>query len=71
MPETNVNWRTKLLVSSALIGAFAGLATGYLLSRTVDESGGDKLEINTMDAIKAAIGVIGVMRGIAALGSGR
>ena len=71
MPETNINWRTRVLISSAVIGACVGLATGYLLSRTVDESGAEKPEINTMDAIKAAIGVIGVMRGIAALGSGK
>ena len=69
MPQTDGNWKTKILISSAVIGAVVGLATGYLLSRTVDDSGGDKPEINTMDAIKAAVGVIGVMRGIAALGS--
>lgn len=69
MPQIDVNWKTKVLISSAVMGAVVGLATGYLLSRTVDESGSDKPEINTMDAIKAVVGVIGVMRGIAALGS--
>ncbi|MGB3715143.1 MAG: hypothetical protein WA996_12005 [Candidatus Promineifilaceae bacterium] len=69
MPQTDGNWKTKVLVSSALMGAVVGLATGYLLSRTANESGGKRPEINTMDAIKAVVGVIGVMRGIAALGS--
>lgn len=69
MPQSDGKWKTKVLVSSTVMGAVVGLATGYLLSRTIDESGDEKPEINTMDAIKAVIGVIGVMRGIAALGS--
>lgn len=69
MPDSNDNWKVRLLVSSAVIGAAVGLATGYFLSRTIDEAGGEKPEISTMDAFKAVVGVIGVMRGIAALGS--
>lgn len=69
MTQLNVNWKTKMLISGAVIGAAVGLATSYLLSRTVDEAGGETPDINTMDALKAVVGVIGVMRGIAALGS--
>ena len=69
MSESNNSLRTKILIGGAVAGAFVGLATGYLLSRTIDESGSEGPDISTMDAIKAVIGVIGVMRGIAALGS--
>jgi len=71
MSLSNVNWKTKMLIGGALLGAGVGLATSYLLSRTIDEKGGDRPDINTMDALKAMVGVIGVMRGIAALGSGK
>ncbi|HET6447222.1 MAG TPA: hypothetical protein VFI27_21895 [candidate division Zixibacteria bacterium] len=71
MALSNVNWKTKMLVSGAVLGAAVGLATSYLLSRTVEEGGGKAPDINTMDAFKAVVGVIGVMRGIAALGSGK
>ena len=71
MALSNINWKTKMLVSGAVLGAAVGLATSYLLSRTVEERGGDAPNINTMDALKAVVGVIGVMRGIAALGSGK
>lgn len=65
------NWKTKMLIGGVAFGAGVGLATAYLLSRTIEERGGDTPDINTMDALKALIGVIGVVRGIAALGSGK
>jgi hypothetical protein len=71
MPLSDVNWKTKMLVGGVALGAGVGLATAYLLSRTIEERGGDTPDINTMDALKAVIGVIGVVRGIAALGSGK
>ena len=71
MPLSDVNWKTKMLVGGVALGAGVGLATAYLLSRTIEERGGDAPDINTMDALKAVIGVIGVVRGIAALGSGK
>jgi len=71
MPLSDVNWKTKMIVGGVALGAGVGLATAYLLSRTIEERGGDTPDINTMDALKAVIGVIGVVRGIAALGSGK
>lgn len=69
MSQSDENWKTKVIIASTVIGAVVGLATGFLLSRTAEESGGEKPEINTLDAVKAVVGIIGVMRGIAALGS--
>lgn len=66
--ETTGNWRTKTLIIGGVIGALIGISTAYLLARTAEESGGGPPKISTGDAIKSAIGVVGLVRGIAALG---
>jgi hypothetical protein len=67
--QTTVNsWKTKFLLGGVLIGALSGLAAAYLLTRTADERGSGPPSISTGDAIKAVLGVVGVVRGIAALG---
>jgi hypothetical protein len=71
MPQSDTKWKSKVLITSTLAGAIVGFSTGLLLSRTVEESGGEKPDINTMEAIKVVVGVIGIMRGIASLGSGK
>lgn len=65
---TTDNWRTKTLVVGALVGALIGVATAYLLARTAEESGGGPPQISTGDAIKSAVGIVGLVRGIASLG---
>ena len=67
--ENNSNWKTKWLIAGALLGAIAGIGSTYLLIRTAEESADGPPEINTMDMIKAAVNVIGIVRGIAALGN--
>jgi hypothetical protein len=62
------NWKPRVLVAGTAIGALAGLAAGYLLSRTAEEKGDDPPEITTIDAIKVTIAIIGVIRAIASLG---
>ena len=64
------NWKTQTLIAGAIVGALIGAGTAYLLARTAEESGGGPPQITTGDAIKSAIGVIGLMRGIASLGDG-
>jgi len=51
MPLSDVNWKTKMIVGGVALGAGVGLATAYLLSRTIEERGGDTPDINTMDAL--------------------
>jgi hypothetical protein len=68
MPETPNNWKTKVLVGGALIGALIGLGTGYLLTRTAEESGNGPPEFKTTDGVRLAISTIGLVRGIVALG---
>jgi hypothetical protein len=62
------NWKPRVLIAGTAIGALAGLAAGYLLSRTAEESGGDPPEISTIDGIKVTLAIIGVVRAIASLG---
>lgn len=66
--STTDNWKNKTLIVGAVVGALIGLGTAYLLARTAEESGGGPPEISTGEAIKTAIGVVGIMRGIASLG---
>lgn len=69
--EQNQSWRPKFLLVGAVVGAVVGLGTAYLLARTAEENRGGPPQINTGDAVKAAVGVLGMMRGIAALGDKR
>lgn len=68
MLESNDNWKAKLLIGGTVIGALTGLAAGYLLSRNAEEKAGAPPKIQTMDVLRLTVGVIGVVRGIAALG---
>jgi hypothetical protein len=68
MPESNNNWKTRIIIGSTVVGAASGLIAGYLLSRTADERGSGPPKVKTGDALRLAIGIIGLVRGIAALG---
>ena len=69
MPESNINWKTKIIISSTVLGAASGLIAGYLLSRAAEERGDGPPKVKTSDALRLAIGIIGLVRGIAALGN--
>lgn len=68
MPESNNNWKTKIIIGSTILGAASGLTAGYLLSRTAEERGDGPPKVKTGDVLRLAIGIIGLVRGIAALG---
>lgn len=70
MDQPDTDWKTKTLIVTTLLGAAFGLATGFLLNRTAEESGEGPPQVKTMDGIKTFIGVFGLMRGIASLGKG-
>ena len=69
-PEENNenNWRIKVLVIGGVLGALLGLGSAYLMVRTAEEAGGKPPEIGTGDAIRTLIALIGLVRGVAALG---
>jgi hypothetical protein len=70
MQESEQDWKIKVIVGATVIGAASGLVAGYLLSRTSEEQGGGPPRVKTSDALRLAIGIIGLVRGIAALGDG-
>lgn len=72
MSETpNPNWKTNLLLVGTIGGALIGAGTAYLLARSAENSKGGPPEISTKDLLGTGIAIIGVIRGIAALGDGK
>ncbi len=69
MLESGNNWRTKVIIISTVLGAMSGLVAGFLLSRTAEERGGGPPKVKTGDALRLIVGIIGLVRGIAALGN--
>ncbi|MCA9918098.1 MAG: hypothetical protein KC445_09105 [Anaerolineales bacterium] len=67
----NSNWKTNLLLVGAVGGALIGAGTAYLLARSAESNRGGPPEISTKDLLSTGIAIIGVIRGIAALGDGK
>lgn len=67
----NENWKPKLLIVGTALGALLGFISAYFMARSAEERAGGPPEISTGDLLRVSIGVIGLMRGIAALGDGR
>jgi gas vesicle protein len=66
--EENENWKLKLLIGGAVVGALLGAGTSYLMARASEEKRNGPPEFKTMDILKIAISMFGLIRGIAALG---
>jgi hypothetical protein len=72
MNETpNPSWKTKILLTGTIFGALVGAGTAYLLARSAESNRGGPPEISTKDLLSTGIAIIGVIRGIAALGDGK
>lgn len=69
--EPDTSWKTKFFVIGAVGGALAGLGTAYLLVRTAEENSAGPPQVSTSDVLRIGVNLIGMMRGIAALGGGR
>ena len=66
--ETNDNWKMKTYLIGGMFGAAVGVGTAYLLARSSEKSSGGPPQIEISDALKLSVAVIGLVRGIAALG---
>lgn len=62
------NWKLKSYIIGGAFGAAVGLGTSFLLIRSSEKSRGGPPEIEVSDALKLSVAVIGLVRGIAALG---
>ncbi len=59
---SNDNWKTKVLVIGAIIGALTGLGTAYLLIQRADEAEGIKMSAG--DGAKLGVSVFSFLRQI-------
>lgn len=62
------NWKAKTYIIGGLVGAAVGLTTAFLLARNAEETRSGPPQISSGDALKLGVAVLGVMRGVAALG---
>jgi NhaP-type Na+/H+ or K+/H+ antiporter len=63
-----LNWKIQIMIGGAVVGALLGVGTSYLMARASEEKRGGPPEFKTMDILKIAISIFGLIRGIAALG---
>lgn len=65
------NWKKRVFAITGVAGVAFGLLTGYLLVRAAEKNQGKPPELQPTELLGTAIAVIGVVRGIAALGDGK
>jgi hypothetical protein len=61
-------WKTKILISGGLLGAFAGLAAAYLMVKRA-ETTDTRPQLTSSDGVKIGIGVLGLIKLISDFGS--
>ncbi len=75
MSEEHVSedsWKIKTLIVGGLVGALLGLGAAFLFTRSAETSDEDGLpKISTGEALGVVVSIIGIVRGIAALGDGK
>lgn len=70
LDEAGSNWRTKVLIAGAVLGAVVGLAGAYLMVQNAEREGA-KVTITAGDGVKLGLLLMGALRQVAALGGGR
>ena len=63
------HWKKKVLLTGGLAGIVVGLLTALMLVRSAEKNGRQTPEIRPVDLLGTIIAIIGVVRGIASLGS--
>jgi len=64
--DENKNWKTKILVIGAIIGAVTGLGAAYLLIQQADEE--ESLQISPGEGVKLGVSVFSFLRQVTQLG---
>jgi gas vesicle protein len=67
-----MNWKTQLLLMGTAVGAAIGFGTAFLMARSAERENREGLpEISPGEALGTVVAVIGVVRGITALGDSK
>lgn len=70
LPATTENWKTQTYILGGLAGLAIGILTAYFFARVSEENGDDgPSRIKTMDGLKLAVAILGIMRQITDLGA--
>ncbi len=63
-PQSDNNWKTRVLIIGAIVGALTGLGTAYLLVQRADEEG---LTLTPGEGAKLGVSVFSFLRQISQL----
>jgi hypothetical protein len=63
------NWKPKVLIIGAVLGALVGLGAAFLLAQN-SEKEGKPPQISTGDGVKLGVLVMGLLRTVVTLGEG-
>jgi hypothetical protein len=65
--ENEESWKTKTIISGALLGAILGIGGAYLLIHNAEKHG-KTISISMRDGLKLSLLLIGTLRQVAQLG---
>jgi hypothetical protein len=64
------NWKTKVLLAGAVVGALVGVGAAYLYSQQAERKQGfEPLDFSAGDGIKLGLLLLGLLRSVADLGN--
>lgn len=72
VPATSdTNWKKQTYIIGGLVGLVLGLLTAYFFARVSEENGEvGASRLSTIDTLKLAVSVLGIMRQITDMGAG-
>ena len=71
LPTTTDQWKTQTYLVGGLAGLVLGILSAYFFARVSEENGNSgPSRIKTIDGLKLAVAVLGIMRQITDLGAG-
>ena len=68
-PEEIENWKPKVLIIGAALGALVGVGAAYLFAQQAEREGA-KPSMSTGEGIRLGLLVLGLLRSVAALADG-